>query len=156
MAGALEKWADKMNLTVFEPLKFKEYMATGKHFPKAILTCRKAGKEQQEYFKVVMEDAIITGYQSHPSTGGDRSPGDGLKSNSSEGPATTGSANWVYAKPRKRSSRSSRTATLALGRENEPVEMPVRSRVAVNRTRSSPTSPCRSSTTPSGSTASPR
>jgi len=24
MAGALEKWQDKMNLTVFEPLKFKE------------------------------------------------------------------------------------------------------------------------------------
>ena len=24
MAGAAEKWADKMNLTVFEPLKFKE------------------------------------------------------------------------------------------------------------------------------------
>ena len=33
--------------------------------------------------------------RSTPSTGGECSPGDGLKSKSSEGPAITGSANWV-------------------------------------------------------------
>ena len=35
-----------------------------------------------------------------PSTGGECRPGDGLKSKSSDEPATTGSANWVYANPR--------------------------------------------------------
>ena len=53
-------------------------------------------------------------------------------------------------------SPSTRTATWAPSRENQPVAMPVRSRVAVNRTRSTPLAPVRSSSTPSGSTASPR
>src|SRR3982751_4148187 len=30
--------------------------ANGQHIPKAVLTCRKAGKDQQEYMKVTMTD----------------------------------------------------------------------------------------------------
>lgn len=40
--------------------KLFEACATGKHFPKAVLTCRKAGGEQQEYLKVTMSEAIIS------------------------------------------------------------------------------------------------
>jgi type VI secretion system secreted protein Hcp len=35
--------------------------ATGVHFKDATITCRKAGKDQQEYFVVKMNDVIVTG-----------------------------------------------------------------------------------------------
>lgn len=37
--------------------------ATGKHFKSAILTTRKAGGEQHDYFKVTMSDVLVTSYQ---------------------------------------------------------------------------------------------
>jgi type VI secretion system secreted protein Hcp len=37
--------------------------ATGEHFKSATLTARKAGGGQQEYFKVTMEDVLISAYQ---------------------------------------------------------------------------------------------
>jgi len=37
--------------------------ATGQHFKKAVLVARRAGKEQQEYMKVTMEDLLVTSYQ---------------------------------------------------------------------------------------------
>ena len=37
--------------------------ANGQHIPKAVLTCRKAGKEQQEYMKVTMTDLLVSSYQ---------------------------------------------------------------------------------------------
>ena len=37
--------------------------ATGEHIKKAVLTCRKAGKEQQEYMKVTMSDLLVSSYQ---------------------------------------------------------------------------------------------
>jgi len=40
--------------------------ATGEHLKKAVLTCRKAGKEQQEYFKITLSDLLVSSY----STGG--------------------------------------------------------------------------------------
>jgi type VI secretion system secreted protein Hcp len=43
--------------------------ATGKHLKEATITHRKAGKEQQEYFIVKMNDVIITGV-SHGGTAG--------------------------------------------------------------------------------------
>jgi type VI secretion system secreted protein Hcp len=43
--------------------------ATGKHLKEAIITHRKAGKEQQEYLIVKMNDVIITGV-SHGGTAG--------------------------------------------------------------------------------------
>jgi len=47
--------------------KLMLYCATGQHIPKAVLTLRKAGKDQQEYLKVTFNDLIV----SHISTGGD-------------------------------------------------------------------------------------
>jgi type VI secretion system secreted protein Hcp len=43
--------------------------ATGQHIKKAVLTCRKAGKEQQEYLKVIMEDLLVSSYQTGGSSG---------------------------------------------------------------------------------------
>src|SRR5262252_6314875 len=37
--------------------------ASGEHIPKAVLTCRKAGKEQQEYLKVTLTDLLISSFQ---------------------------------------------------------------------------------------------
>jgi type VI secretion system secreted protein Hcp len=37
--------------------------ATGEHLKKAVLICRKAGKEQQEYFKVTLSDLLVSSYQ---------------------------------------------------------------------------------------------
>jgi type VI secretion system secreted protein Hcp len=37
--------------------------AAGEHIKKAVLTCRKAGKEQQEFLKYTFEDLLISSYQ---------------------------------------------------------------------------------------------
>ncbi len=37
--------------------------ANGEHIKKAVLTCRKAGKEQQEYLKVTISDFLVSSYQ---------------------------------------------------------------------------------------------
>jgi type VI secretion system secreted protein Hcp len=45
--------------------------ATGQHIKSAVLTCRKAGKEQQEYLKYTLSDVLVSNYQtSTPSNGG--------------------------------------------------------------------------------------
>jgi len=38
-------------------------MSTGEHLPSAILTCRKAGKDQQEFFKVTFSDVLVSSFQ---------------------------------------------------------------------------------------------
>lgn len=47
-------------------------IATGEHIPKATLTCRKAGGEQQEYLIIVMEDCLVTSYQTSGAQGDER------------------------------------------------------------------------------------
>jgi type VI secretion system secreted protein Hcp len=42
--------------------------ANGAHIKDALLTCRKAGKEQQEYLKIKFSDLLVSSYQ----TGGSR------------------------------------------------------------------------------------
>src|SRR4030095_448937 len=37
--------------------------AQGDHIKSAILTCRKAGKEQQEFLKVTMSDCLVSSFQ---------------------------------------------------------------------------------------------
>lgn len=37
--------------------------AQGSHIKSAVLTCRKAGKEQQEYLKVTFSDLLVSSYQ---------------------------------------------------------------------------------------------
>jgi len=37
--------------------------ASGEHIKKAELTCRKAGKEQQEFLKITLSDILVSSYQ---------------------------------------------------------------------------------------------
>jgi len=37
--------------------------ASGEHFQKVVLTCRKAGKDQQEYLRIIMQDVIVSSFQ---------------------------------------------------------------------------------------------
>lgn len=39
--------------------------ANGSHIKSAVLTCRKAGKEQQEYLKVTFGDLLVSSYQTN-------------------------------------------------------------------------------------------
>ena len=50
--------------------------ATGEHIKKAVLTVRKAGKEQQEYYKVTLSDCLVSSYQSGDAAGGSAVPTD--------------------------------------------------------------------------------
>lgn len=43
----------------------------GKHFDTLELTCRKSGEGQQEYLKIVLKEAFITGLQPSGASGGD-------------------------------------------------------------------------------------
>lgn len=43
--------------------------ATGEHIKKAVLTVRKAGKDQQEYYKVTLEDILVSSYTNGGSEG---------------------------------------------------------------------------------------
>ena len=45
--------------------------ATGEHIKKAVLTARKAGKEQQEYLKITMSDLLVSSYQTGGAGGQD-------------------------------------------------------------------------------------
>ena len=55
--------------------------ATGEHIKKAVLTCRKAGKDQQEYLKVQMEDLVVTSYSTGGSAASDAIPLDQISLN---------------------------------------------------------------------------
>jgi type VI secretion system secreted protein Hcp len=43
--------------------------ANGQHIPSALLTCRKAGKEQQEYIKIKFTDLLISSFQTGGNAG---------------------------------------------------------------------------------------
>lgn len=58
--------------------------ASGQHIPKAVLVCRKAGGEQEEYLKVSMSDLLVSSYQSGGSSGGDIVPTDQISLNFSK------------------------------------------------------------------------
>ena len=45
------------------------HCATGTHIKETLLTCRKAGKEQQEYLKIKFSDALVSNYQIGGSAG---------------------------------------------------------------------------------------
>lgn len=47
--------------------KLLSIMCTGEHLKSALVTCRKAGTDQQEYLKITMTDIVISGFQT---TGG--------------------------------------------------------------------------------------
>lgn len=50
--------------------------ASGEHIKKATLFVRKQGKDQQDYYKVTMEDLIVSSYQSGGSEGSNALPVD--------------------------------------------------------------------------------
>ena len=55
--------------------------ARGDHIKSAILTCRKAGKEQQEYLKVTFSDILVSSFQTGGSGGGGVTPMDQIALN---------------------------------------------------------------------------
>ena len=55
--------------------------ANGTHFKKADLTCRKAGKGQQEYLKIKLSDVLVSSYQTGGSQGSDQLPIDQISLN---------------------------------------------------------------------------
>jgi type VI secretion system secreted protein Hcp len=55
--------------------------ANGEHIKKAVLTCRKAGKEQQEFLKVTMSDLLVSSYQTGGSGSSDIVPTDQISLN---------------------------------------------------------------------------
>jgi len=55
--------------------------ATGQHYKTAVLTARKAGGGQQDYFKVTMEDVLVSSYQVGGSAHGDVVPMDQVSLN---------------------------------------------------------------------------
>jgi type VI secretion system secreted protein Hcp len=63
---SITKWIDKSSPDLM--------LATcnGKHFPKAVLTVRKAGEKPLEYLVVTMEDCMITAVSTGGSGGEDR------------------------------------------------------------------------------------
>ncbi|HEU5451993.1 MAG TPA: type VI secretion system tube protein Hcp [Terriglobales bacterium] len=69
-----------MRLNKASPVLFQK-CATGEHIKSAILTCRKAGKEQQEYLKVTFSDLLVSNYQTGGSAGNDVVPMDSISLN---------------------------------------------------------------------------
>jgi len=55
--------------------------ASGQHIKQAILTCRKAGKEQQEFLKITFTDLLCSSYQTGGSAGSDVIPMDQVSLN---------------------------------------------------------------------------
>lgn len=60
------KWIDKASM----PLML--FCANGKHIPEALLTIRKAGEKPLEYYKVKMENLIVSSVSTGGSGGEDR------------------------------------------------------------------------------------
>jgi len=58
--------------------------AQGEHIKNAVLTCRKAGKEQQEYLKVTFTDLLVSNYLTSGSGGGGAAPMDQISLNFSK------------------------------------------------------------------------
>ncbi len=54
--------------------------ASGEHIKSALLTCRKAGKEQQEYLKITFSELLISNYSTGGSAG-DEVPVDNISLN---------------------------------------------------------------------------
>jgi type VI secretion system secreted protein Hcp len=55
--------------------------ASGEHIKKGVLTCRKAGKDQQEFLKVSMTDVLVSSFQTGGSGSSDIVPTDQISLN---------------------------------------------------------------------------
>ena len=61
--------------------KLKLACASGEHIKKAVLTCRKAGKDQQEFLKYTFSDILVSSFQQGGSNSGDVIPTDQISLN---------------------------------------------------------------------------
>src|SRR2546421_162632 len=77
---AMQDFHFTMGMNTASPALFLA-CATGQHVPKAVLTCRKAGKDQQEFLKYTMSDILVSSYQTGGSGGGDIIPQDQISLN---------------------------------------------------------------------------
>lgn len=55
--------------------------ATGEHLKTATLTCRKAGKDQQEFLKIILSPVLVSSFQTGGSVGADMIPMDEVSLN---------------------------------------------------------------------------
>ncbi len=55
--------------------KLLDACATGKHIPKAILTCRKAGGKQEVFYTLTMTDVLVSSYRTGAAGSGGREGG---------------------------------------------------------------------------------
>jgi type VI secretion system secreted protein Hcp len=55
--------------------------ATGAHIKSVVFTARKAGKDQQEYVKIVLEEVMVSNYQSNGAAEADGLPVDSVSLN---------------------------------------------------------------------------
>jgi|SRR5579863_8910143 len=55
--------------------------ATGEHIKKAVLVCRKAGKDQQEFLKYTFSDCLVSSWQTSGSGGSDIIPVESISLN---------------------------------------------------------------------------
>ena len=69
-----------MKMNKASPILFLK-CAGGDHIPKAVLTCRKAGGQQQEYLLITMSDLLVSSYQTGGSAHGDVVPTDQISLN---------------------------------------------------------------------------
>ncbi len=60
------------------------HCASGEHFKEGLLTCRKAGAQQQEYMKIKFTDLLISSYQTGASASSDTLPVDQISFNFSK------------------------------------------------------------------------
>jgi type VI secretion system secreted protein Hcp len=58
--------------------------ANGEHIKKAVLTCRKAGKDQQEFLKITLSDFLVSGFQTGGNGHADIVPTDQISLNYSK------------------------------------------------------------------------
>jgi type VI secretion system secreted protein Hcp len=64
---AMQDFNFKMRVNKASPKLFLA-CATGQHIKEALLTCRKAGKQQQEYLKIKFSDLLVSNFQTGGST----------------------------------------------------------------------------------------
>jgi len=69
-----------MNVNKASP-KLLQACATGEHIKSAVLTCRKAGKEQQEFLKIKFSDVLISSFQTGGSEGSEALPMESISLN---------------------------------------------------------------------------
>ena len=69
-----------MNVSKASPKLFL-VCATGEHIPKAVLTARKAGKDQQDYLKVEFTDLLVSSFQTNGDAHANMLPVDSISFN---------------------------------------------------------------------------